>query len=808
MYIDKKQLGGLAALPFGGRLINKNKNNMLKKYQIGGLASFGEGEPNPLFSLSKEDQIDYFYELADYVNQYGEDALAQDPMAEEFFYNMLSSQKPSVFNGEPDPIEGGDYVEATIMGKRISTSTSDPIKEFISSPKIQSENFQNFSETKMPEILLEDYQVEVSSPGSLFRNDNSILSKLGITPTVFSPEIGKKTLNIKRIKTARNGGLEKMQSGGIPESEFVFPTFEEWLPSASKSLPNTSVDNLYRLYIDERAAAMEQQIEARDARLMPLNPLPRINKKLKSIKKTKNGGNIYSKLGIKPMGVFYQGGSVDPAFQRNMPVGNSKKINGYIPMESLIPIQTEKDELIVLPTRDVVKVNARKRHSKMTDDEVTDIVPDGSYILSQYGDVDIYKEEADNYIIETKNKPYNLNQQNLPPTVKTLGDFMNKKKMKPADLARKILSRYKTVNLDDPFAIDTNRANKYTASRYIDAIIELSEMDKKRKGIDNNIETQLYEQNPEMVARNGGRALKSSYNVPKAQDPLIGALAGLVGAGVSAWSDAQNRKLLKENTAASLYDIDRLGKQQMGMENISLGAALFNPQDTNYQEARQKLGYLQGLRNIGLGNQERDYFANRALANLGAVQTNKTYDPREAMAMNTAGYSSALDTFSKYALEDAKRKAGLEAQYYSALGAGLNANEAARINEQNIIRANANKAISDRVAALMGSATNRQNLLSNEAAMRLAARGQQTSGLMQLNNQLAQSLMNSASLGLQGYQTMANAQAAKAKADAEAKLLEAQTNYYNSSTRQPSTASQVQDQLMGLFVPGWRTRKK
>lgn len=682
-------------------LDNMNMNNNYSQKMANG------GQPgNPLFNMSDKEQMDYFVKLTDYVSNYGVEALSQDKDAAEFF-SVFSNKLTS---GGEDPILGGNYVQATISAKKITPVDADPIRSFISSPKIQSENFQDFSETKMPEILLEDYEVSYSEPMTSSLDNSDLLSKLGLKLTVSTPEAPKNKMQLKRVKTA------------------------------------------------------------------------------------KNGGNIYKKFGIKPMGVFYQGGSVDPAFQRNMPVGNSKSITGYIPIESLIPIQTEKDELIVLPTKDVVKVNANKRHSKMEDDEVTDIVPDGSYVLSQYGDVDIYKDEADQYIIETQNRPYNLHKQNTPPTVRTLGDFMTKKKMKPADLARIILSKYKTVDLSDPFAEQTNRANKYAASRYIDAIVELSEIDKERKGLNDVSEAELYQQNPEMMALNGGRVLKAGYKINKKQaGGVAGAAAALLGVGASLYSDIENRKLLKENTAASLRDIDKLSTEQKGYENLSLGTALFNPQDPRVELARQKTGYLSGIRNLGMGTQQLDYLMGRNFANLGASQTNKVYDPQTAAALNAQAYAQAAETGTQAALSFNKLKYDNETNYYTKLGQALQADADARAQENMLTRANVNKNLSDRVAAIMGSMSNRQNQANNEMALRAAARGQQASGLMQLNSQFAQGLQNSMAAGLQAYNSIESARASKQISDAQA-------NYYNSLAQQNQPQPQTSPNRMGQMV--------
>jgi len=235
--------------------------------------------------------------------------------------------------------------------------------------------------------------------------------------------------------------------------------------------------------------------------------------------KPKNNNNEITKL--LGMNKYENGGKV---MQNYMPVGNGKtKVHGFINLASMIPIQTEKKELIVLPDGNLVPVNAKKRHSQMSDDEVTDIVPENSYILSQFGSVDIYKSEADQIQMEVENKPYNMYGSNPTPKVKTLGDIMRKKVMKPADMARLVEQKYKIMDHDDPFTIQTNAINKHRRGDYLQAIIQLSEYDKARKGIDNSIETQLSQNNqqpPQMVASNGGKVLRAGYNVPKAFNPL------------------------------------------------------------------------------------------------------------------------------------------------------------------------------------------------------------------------------------------------------------------------------------------------
>ncbi len=379
---------------------------------------------------------------------------------------------------------------------------------------------------------------------------------------------------------------------------------------------------------------------------------------------------IFNLFKQRPMGRYTDGGYSQraPSYQFNLPVGNKTKVSGFLPLESLIPIQTEKKELIVLPDGSVVPVNAKQRHSQMTDDQVTDIVPENSYILSQFGQVDIYRSEADEVIIETENKPYNLYGVNPEPRVKTLGDIMTKKVMKPADLGRALTTKYKQIdNAGDPYTQQTNMANKETLSKYLQALIGLSEMDKARKGIDNSMETQMSQgQLPQMVAANGGTVMRSS-NVPKAQVGLFAAAgASLLTGAFNYFSNRSAQKKADRNRAASLAEIAKWRNQQLGLSNTGLGIGMASvfAQDPTVDPVLQQSGFLDSMQK-GLPQQFLDYQQSRNLANrpdfsgLGAQESN---------ALNTQYYSQTLNSQSALALQAARDRAAMFNQYLQAKG--------------------------------------------------------------------------------------------------------------------------------------------
>ena len=465
---------------------------------------------------------------------------------------------------------------------------------------------------------------------------------------------------------------------------------------------------------------------------------------------------IFNLFKQKPMSKYENGGFSQraPSYQFNLPVGNKTKVSGFLPLESLIPIQTEKKELIVLPDGSVVPVNAKQRHSQMTDDQVTDIVPENSYILSQFGQVDIYRSEADEVIIETENKPYNLYGVNPEPRVKTLGDIMNKKVMKPADLGRALTTKYKQIdNAGDPYTQQTNMANKETLSKYLQALIGLSEMDKARKGIDNSMETQMSQgQLPQMVAANGGTVMRSS-NVPKAQLGLIaGAGASLLTGAFNYFSNRSAQKKADQNQAASLAEIAKWRNQQLGLSNTGLGIGMASvfAQDPTVDPVLQQSGFLDSMQK-GLPQQFLDYQQSRNLANrpdfsgLGAQESN---------ALNTQYYSQTLNSQSALALQAARDRAAMFNQYLQAKGQIQNFNIASRTNATNATRVNANNMLSTAGGIGMGNITDRQNIETNALQSKLAANNNALQFSLNRMGSENQGYLNSLALGTQVYNSI------------------------------------------------------
>lgn len=450
------------------------------------------------------------------------------------------------------------------------------------------------------------------------------------------------------------------------------------------------------------------------------------------VKKYKNGGYIVSSQNN---------------FKKDLPVGNSDTLKGVIYIEDLLPIQAEKGELILTPTKDVVPVNAKKRHSQMDDDDVTDLAPANSYIFSKFGDVKIYKELAEDVTLQVENSPYNMFGKNPEPKTKTLADFMNKKVMAPADLVQKVVSKYKVVdNEGDLFTEETNRQNKMNRSPILNAIVNLSELDKGMKGL-----------NEAPVAfRNGGLNLRG---VRKAQTGAeIGAISNvassIVGPLMSVISDYYNREAIKKTQDLSYRDINANYDEQSKLTNASLFANLAGilGQNPTIDPTIQSSTYLDQIP-TEIPRQFTDY-------NIAKLYANKPnfsgYNPQVASLLMDKFYAGAQDAQSQFALNAGIDRANRKTSYFQAKQALQNSNEANRVNALNLTRTNANNLMANAAGAISGNITDRQNLMTNKLNAILASRGQTTSGLIQLNNQFAQNMTNSAATVNQALQSYFN----------------------------------------------------
>lgn len=167
--------------------------------------------------------------------------------------------------------------------------------------------------------------------------------------------------------------------------------------------------------------------------------------------------------------------------------GGRKKyqMGGPVQQEApMQPIQTEKGEFIIHLDGTITPVNASKKHSQMDDDEITDIIPAGSYIASADKTIKMDYDDAEDIMIGYKLLPYDEMKKGKVPeevTFASLWPGNSKKSMTPAELANRIRRMFKIVDYDDDkeyqdvFRRATNRENLQSRLPYLQALIEFNE---------------------------------------------------------------------------------------------------------------------------------------------------------------------------------------------------------------------------------------------------------------------------------------------------------------------------------------------
>lgn len=464
------------------------------------------------------------------------------------------------------------------------------------------------------------------------------------------------------------------------------------------------------------------------------------------ISEYKNGGKVKS---------YKNGGMVtnySVNYKKDLPVGNSDVPKGVILLDSLVPIQTEKGELILTPTGDVVPVNATKRHHQMSDDEVTDLSPDKSYIFSKYGDVKIHKPLAEKMVTGVTNKPYNVFGKNPQPQTTTLADFMTKKVMAPADVVKNVINKYKVVdNEGDLFTEETNRQNRINRAPLLEAVMSLSELDKEMKGL-NTVEQ----------FKQGGFLKQgiNKYQTGAEVSAIAGAGSSVVSSVATLISDFFNRKALATSQEKSVRDVNELYGQQSQLSNLGMLAGLTGvaAQNPTIDPVTQSSTYLDQIPQ-SLPRQFYDYNTARLYANKPNFSM---YPPQVAAALMDSFYAKTQDAQSAYAMNAAVDGTNRKTSYFQAKQALLNSNEANKTNALNLTRANSNNLIATAAGIVSGNMTDRSNLLANKANALLAIRGQGVGAFMQMNNQFAQSLANNAATAAQAVNSYANSTAPKA----------------------------------------------
>lgn len=153
------------------------------------------------------------------------------------------------------------------------------------------------------------------------------------------------------------------------------------------------------------------------------------------------------------------------------------------------PIQTERGEFISHINGDVTPVKAKKLHKNMDDEEVTDVLPEGSYVFSRdkkmiidpkkkFKGMDLDFTLGYGKAYYSEEKP----DTSVPKEIK-FTDIMNKK-FTPADYAKALTNKFPVSDREfDAFSAVSNSENKASRIPYLEVLKVISE-EKKPKSLE------------------------------------------------------------------------------------------------------------------------------------------------------------------------------------------------------------------------------------------------------------------------------------------------------------------------------------
>lgn len=258
------------------------------------------------------------------------------------------------------------------------------------------------------------------------------------------------------------------------------------------------------------------------------------------------------------------------------------------------PIQTEKGEYLIHLDNSITKTNATKKHSKMDKDEVTDVVPENTFVASADKNSSIKKKDVENIVLGVKTMPYEEAKQGKIPEKILFSDIFKSNKMTPAELTEQVMKKYEVIdksdefNKNDVFTKLTNKENMDERAIWLNVIKVLNE-DKK----------------------NGTNSFKKGGEIDKYPGGgWIGDLAGILG-----------------SAAPLLSNIFGKGNSDKTAQNIALGSIPLHTLGLTNNIRAQQAAYGTAISDFtGLGQNLNNFALGQAGANIaGRLSQDTSY---------------------------------------------------------------------------------------------------------------------------------------------------------------------------------------
>jgi hypothetical protein len=289
---------------------------------------------------------------------------------------------------------------------------------------------------------------------------------------------------------------------------------------------------------------------------------------------------------------------------------------------NIIPIQTEIGEKFLHPDLSISNVAAKKLHKNMDNDEVTDLVQEGTFVGSRDPQMRISKKEAEQFIMGTHAMKYEQGKAGKLPKDIKFSDIFSKRYHTPAELLSKINNKFKILDKPgDIFVRSANEENLASRQAYGDIIKYLTEAKKPAEV---------------GIFKYGGSVKKMQSGGSTGGGGLLSSILGVIPQIFTAINGTTN-------TNKTLKDIDKYQTQNQGylqsqLQNNQLANLLgFASQDNtpemyNPQQALDEVSnpYQKAIGNIPLRQQVNTGMARGAASDAYSRLVN--IDPRMAYA--------------------------------------------------------------------------------------------------------------------------------------------------------------------------------
>lgn len=417
---------------------------------------------------------------------------------------------------------------------------------------------------------------------------------------------------------------------------------------------------------------------------------------------------------------------------------------------SPVPIQAEVGEVAAMEDGGIVDVKAKKRHKGMDDEEVTDILPPGSFIASRDKKMEFSKEEAKDVIFGYNPIKYEEDSQTTAPKEHTAADIMTKDKMTPADYLKLVRNLYPVTDReDDAFAQKAVEENLQSRLPYIQSAMYMTDM-KKPESAKNNPEMAKYgyliprvqmQENPfmgklgipGMEFKNGG-AVGAEGNNPKKYwvGAVIAAAASLLGAGIQAGGAAKSKKRLDANYQDTIGILDKTKGLQTGNLGLGSAAALAGilGQNPNVEAPQLDPRYIEAMPQE-MPRYMHDYAASQInMASQPTINYATRNAPSFTRGMNSLGGMQAqqFSALGNLSMQRAQQNVNMRQNYLQQRGAMANDQIRMDTDALNRTRGNRNTMIQN-VGAVGSNYFSGMNALeANDAGNRITAGNVRTTG--------------------------------------------------------------------------------